>query len=75
MARPLRLEFPHAVYYVTSRGNARQKIVRRDEDRHAFLSALAQSKTIKYGLVYIPFMILIISISLNKILSNKKILF
>lgn len=41
MARPLRLEFPHAVYYVTSRGNARQKIVRGDEDRHAFLSALA----------------------------------
>ena len=42
MARPLRLEFPHAVYHVTSRGNARQKIVRGDSDRQAFLSALAQ---------------------------------
>ena len=42
MARPLRLEFPHAVYHVTSRGNARQKIVRGDSDRQAFFSALAQ---------------------------------
>lgn len=41
MARPLRLEFSHAVYHVTSRGNARQKIVRTDIDRQAFLSALA----------------------------------
>ena len=41
MARPLRLEFPYAVYHVTSRGNGRQKIVRGDEDRQAFLSALA----------------------------------
>jgi REP element-mobilizing transposase RayT len=41
MARPLRLEFPHAVYHVTSRGNARQKIVRTDIDRQAFLAALA----------------------------------
>ena len=41
MARPLRLEFSHAVYHVTSRGNARQKIVRGDEDRQAFLFTLA----------------------------------
>ena len=33
MARPLRLEFPHAGYHVTSRGNERQKIVRDDSDR------------------------------------------
>ncbi len=37
------------------------------------LSALAQSKTIKYGLIYCPFIILIISISLNKVFANKKI--
>ena len=42
MARPLRLEFPHAVYHVTSRGNARQRIVRDDPDRHAWLAVLAQ---------------------------------
>ncbi len=42
MARPLRPEFPHAVYHLTSRGNARQKIFRNDEDRIAFLKILAQ---------------------------------
>lgn len=42
MARPLRLQFPHAVYHVTSRGNARQKIVRDDHDRARFLSILQQ---------------------------------
>jgi REP element-mobilizing transposase RayT len=40
MARPLRLEFPHALYHVTSRGNARQRIVRDDQDRKAFLANL-----------------------------------
>jgi hypothetical protein len=33
MAQPLPLEFPRPVYHVTSRGNARQKIVRNDIDR------------------------------------------
>ena len=28
MARPLRIEFPGAVYHVTARGNARQNIYR-----------------------------------------------
>ncbi len=41
MARPLRLEFPGAVYHVTSRGNARQNIVHDDRDRSHFLSLLA----------------------------------
>lgn len=41
MARPLRLEFPGAVYHVTSRGNARQDIVADDRDRTAFLTLLA----------------------------------
>ncbi|OQW36990.1 MAG: addiction module toxin RelE [Nitrospira sp. SG-bin1] len=40
MARPLRLEFPGAVYHVTSRGNARQDIVEDDHDRSLFLSLL-----------------------------------
>ena len=42
MARPLRIEVPHAIYHVTSRGNARQKIVRHDGDRRRFLTLLAQ---------------------------------
>ena len=37
MARPLRLEFPGAVYHLTSRGNARQKIFFTDADRELFL--------------------------------------
>jgi putative transposase len=41
MARPLRIAYPGAVYHVTSRGNARQDIVRDDRDRTAFLTLLA----------------------------------
>ena len=42
MARPLRLQFEHALYHVTSRGNARQAIVKTQADRQAFLDGLAQ---------------------------------
>ena len=41
MARPLRIEFPGAVYHVTSRGNARQAIFIDDEDRGRFLDVLS----------------------------------
>ena len=41
MARPLRIEFPGAVYHVTSRGNARQDIAADDQDRSVFLTLLA----------------------------------
>jgi REP element-mobilizing transposase RayT len=41
MSRPLRIEFPGAVYHVTGRGNARQRIYRDDEDREQFLSILS----------------------------------
>ena len=43
MSRPLRIEFSGAVYHVTSRGNARQKIYREDYDREQFLSTLAHA--------------------------------
>jgi REP element-mobilizing transposase RayT len=42
MSRPLRLEFPGALYHVTSRGNARQAVFHDDADRHRFLSLLAR---------------------------------
>jgi REP element-mobilizing transposase RayT len=42
MARPLRIEFPGAVYHVTSRGNARQDIVADDRDRRQWQAVLAQ---------------------------------
>ncbi len=41
MARPLRIEFPGALYHVTSRGNARQRVFRDDEDRETYLATLA----------------------------------
>ena len=42
MARPLRLEFPGAVYHLTARGNARQDVFLDDEDRARFLALLAR---------------------------------
>lgn len=41
MARPLRIEFPGAVYHVTSRGNERRPIVGSNRDRLAFLHFFA----------------------------------
>ena len=41
MACPLRLGYPGAVYHVNSRGNARHKIYRDEEDREFFLATLA----------------------------------
>jgi putative transposase len=40
MARPLRLEYPGAVYHLTSRGDRREAIFRDDDDRQAFLDVL-----------------------------------
>lgn len=40
MARPLRLEFPGALYHVTSRGNAQGDIYLSDTDRVAWLDTL-----------------------------------
>lgn len=42
MARPLRIEFPGALYHVTARGNARQVIFWDDEDREQFLTVLGR---------------------------------
>ncbi len=42
MSRPLRLQFPGAVYHVTSRGNAGQAIFADDRDRARFLDLLAR---------------------------------
>jgi REP element-mobilizing transposase RayT len=42
MARPLRLEFAGAIYHLTSRGNARQKVFFTDADRELFLMSTVQ---------------------------------
>ena len=49
MARPLRIQYPGAVYHVTCRGNEQKKIYLDDEDRKRFLHILAQSLNIYSG--------------------------
>ena len=49
MARPLRVEFPGAIYHVTARGNERRAIFRDDEDRRLFLATLEETFE-EYGL-------------------------
>jgi REP-associated tyrosine transposase len=46
MARPLRIQYPGAVYHVTCRGNERRDIFLGDEDRTTFLRFLSQSLNI-----------------------------
>jgi REP element-mobilizing transposase RayT len=43
MARPLRIEFPGAIYHVTSRGDRRDAIFDDDTDRQTFLLVLARA--------------------------------
>lgn len=45
MARPLRIEFPGAVYHVTSRGDRQEPIFKDDADRHIFLEVVDQAMT------------------------------
>lgn len=42
MSRPIRLEFDHATYHVTSRGDRREAIYEDDEDRCSFLALFGQ---------------------------------
>ena len=43
MVRPLRIEYPGAVYHVTSRGDRREPIAKDDIDRNVFLSIAGQA--------------------------------
>ena len=42
MARPLRIEYPGAIYHVTSRGDRREDIFLTDEDRQVWLDILGK---------------------------------
>ena len=42
MSRPLRIEFPDALYHVTARGDRREDIFDDDQDRRTFLATLEQ---------------------------------
>ncbi len=46
MSRPLRIQYPGAVYHVTCRGNERKEIFREDQDRITFLELLMDSQEI-----------------------------
>ena len=43
MSRPIRIEFPNALYHVTSRGDRREAIFEDDEDHQTFLQTLGQA--------------------------------
>jgi len=43
MARPLRIEFPGAIYHITARGDRREPIFEDDDDRLALLEVVAQA--------------------------------
>ena len=45
MARPLRIEFPGAIYHVMSRGNARQTVFRDDSDYQRLIKGLVSGDT------------------------------
>jgi REP element-mobilizing transposase RayT len=42
MARPLRIEYPGAVYHITSRGNGGSPIFEDDDDRRELLAILEE---------------------------------
>lgn len=52
MARPLRIEFPGAVYHVTTRGNAKQAIFLDNGDRRAFLKIMGRALTAYNGICH-----------------------
>ncbi len=50
MGRPIRIEYPGALYHITSRGNERKKIFLRDGDRIQFLQILEDYHD-RYGIL------------------------
>lgn len=46
MARPLRIQYPGAVYHITCRGNRRADIYKDNKDRKAFIEILKESQKI-----------------------------
>lgn len=50
MGRPLRIEFPGALYHITSRGNEKKEIYRDDLDRMKFLEILKDYHD-RYGIL------------------------
>ena len=57
MARPLRIQYPGALYHVINRGNDRQVIFTDDVDRSEFLRILSQSAD-TYGIILHSFVLM-----------------
>lgn len=53
MARPLRIEYPGALYHITSRGNEQQDIFRDDKDRERFLGYLETAVGRYKGVIHV----------------------
>ena len=49
MARPIRVEFPGAVYHVTARGNERRAIFRAEGD-YAQMLVIIEAVILRFGL-------------------------
>jgi putative transposase len=45
MVRKLRVEYPGAIYHVTSRGDRREATFRDDEDRQKFITTLGEASS------------------------------
>lgn len=57
MTRPLRVQYPGALYHVTNRGNDRKAIFKDDIDRREFLKILSQSIN-TYGVILHGFVLM-----------------
>ena len=57
MARPLRVQYPGALYHVTNRGNERKAIFKDEADRIEFLQILSQSIE-TYGIILHSFVLM-----------------
>ena len=57
MSRPLRLEFPGALFHVTQRGNHKQDIFVDDADRHVLLELLGRCVN-KYGWILTSYVLM-----------------
>lgn len=57
MARPLRIQYPGALYHITNRGNERKAIFKDDVDRREFLRILSHSIE-TYGVILHSFVLM-----------------
>ncbi|HOW65097.1 MAG TPA: transposase [Candidatus Paceibacterota bacterium] len=53
MARPLRIQYPGAIYHVTFRGNDRKPIFKSDADRQRLLEAMAHARDLHQTRIFL----------------------